>query len=54
MGLFGFVKMDLCSGRCRGGTRYKFWGGLQFFLTYTYELYAFLKRIKQYSPLNQE
>ena len=26
--------------------------GCNFFLTYTYELYAFLKKIKQYSLLN--
>jgi len=37
----------------RGGTRNKFWGGLQFFITYAYELYEFIKRIKQYFPLNQ-
>ena len=30
----------------RGGTSNNFWGGLQFFTTYTYELYEFAKRIK--------
>ena len=38
----------------RDGTRNKFWGGLQFFTAYTYKLYEFAKRIKQYSSLRVE
>ena len=36
----------------RGGTRNKFWGGLQSFITYACAIYECAKRIK-YSLLNQ-